>query len=125
MAKRIAKLVALGLTGQDLTLSWFTRWIQPLQYHDRLMCRYVDKHDKLRVTDNDLTADALNKRIRTIYKVGRDITVHKIGRDIYTKGEVPPVSSSSVRISFQFRLASFLTLLVFSLIRSNVTISSS
>ena len=71
------------------------------------MCRYVDKHDKLRVTDNDLTADALNKRIRTIYKVGRDITVHKIGRDIYTKGEVPPVSSSGVRISFQFRLASF------------------
>jgi hypothetical protein len=33
MARRISKLVHDGLTGRDLTLSWFTRRIQPLKYN--------------------------------------------------------------------------------------------
>jgi hypothetical protein len=36
MARRISKLVHDGLTRMDLTLSWFTRRIQPLKYNKRL-----------------------------------------------------------------------------------------
>ncbi|KAK1616625.1 hypothetical protein QYE76_022142 [Lolium multiflorum] len=39
-ARRISWLVHDGLTGMDLTLSWFTRWIQPLKYNKRLICEY-------------------------------------------------------------------------------------
>jgi hypothetical protein len=30
MGRRISKLVAARLTGKDLALSWFTKWIQPI-----------------------------------------------------------------------------------------------
>ena len=32
MAQRIGKLVDSGLCGSDMTLSWFTRRVQPLQF---------------------------------------------------------------------------------------------
>jgi hypothetical protein len=39
-ARRISWLVHDGLTGIDLTLSLFTRRIQPLKYNKRLICEY-------------------------------------------------------------------------------------
>jgi hypothetical protein len=69
MARRISKLVHEGLTGVDLTLSWFTRRIQPLQFHRRLICSYTGVDDPMRVTKDNLSADSLNKRIRTLVKV--------------------------------------------------------
>jgi hypothetical protein len=67
MEPRIARLTMLKLSGNDLTLIWFKRRIQPTEFHDRLMCKYTYVNDKLRVTN--FHAYSLNKRIRTIYKV--------------------------------------------------------
>ena len=92
MARRIAKLVSLGLSGQDLTLSWFTRRIQPLQHRDRLMCKYVDRHDSLRVTEDNLTSDALDMRVRKMFKVPKDVHTYTCVRDIYVNDECPLVS---------------------------------
>ncbi|KAM0826953.1 hypothetical protein ACQ4PT_068518 [Festuca glaucescens] len=69
MAQRIARLTRLKLSGNDLNLSWFKCRIQPLQYHERLICKYVDNNDKLRVTSHNLPSDSLNKRIQTLYKL--------------------------------------------------------
>ncbi|KAK1629393.1 hypothetical protein QYE76_003708 [Lolium multiflorum] len=58
---RICKLTEEGLTGKDLTLSWFTKRIQPLQHRDRLMFQYTGRDDPMRVTKDNLSADALDK----------------------------------------------------------------
>jgi hypothetical protein len=94
MARRISKLVHEGLTGMDLTLSWFTRRIQPLRFNRRLICAYTCMDDPLRVTKDSLPADSLNKRIRTLVKVARGQVVPEISKDIYTKGECPSVSNT-------------------------------
>jgi len=99
MARRISKLVSLGLSGQDLTLSWFTRRIQPLQHRDRLICKYVDRHDSLRVTEDNLTSDALDMRVRKMFKVPKDTHTYTCARDIYTNNECPSVS---FRLIFAF-----------------------
>jgi hypothetical protein len=46
-ARRISRLVHDGLTGTDLTLSWFSRWIQPLKYNTRKICEYTRVDDLL------------------------------------------------------------------------------
>jgi hypothetical protein len=92
MAHRISKLVNEGLTGMDLTLSWFTRRIQPLRYNRRLICAYTGVDDPLRVTKNSLPADSLNKRIHTLVKVVRGQVVPEISKDIHVNGNCPPVS---------------------------------
>jgi hypothetical protein len=66
MARRISWLVHDGLTGMELTLSWFTRRIQPLKYNKRLICEYSRVDDQLRVTKDNLQTNSLNKRIRTL-----------------------------------------------------------
>ncbi|KAK1699017.1 hypothetical protein QYE76_015714 [Lolium multiflorum] len=48
--RRICKLTEEGLTGKDLTLSWFTKRIQPLQHRDRLMFEYTGRDDPMRAT---------------------------------------------------------------------------
>jgi hypothetical protein len=45
MARRISWLVHNGLSGMDLTLSWFTRRIQPLKYTKWLICEYSGVDD--------------------------------------------------------------------------------
>ncbi|KAK1630574.1 hypothetical protein QYE76_004889 [Lolium multiflorum] len=62
-ARRISWLVHDGLTGAQLTLSWFTRRIQPLRYNARLMCAYTGADDLLRL--NTLAED----NFRTIIRV--------------------------------------------------------
>jgi hypothetical protein len=99
MARRIAKLTEEGLTGHDLLMGWFTRRIQPLQYHRRLIWDYSRTKDPLRVTEHDLPSDSLTRRIKTLYKVPRGQNILEITHDIYTKGECPKVSIRSEHIS--------------------------
>ncbi|KAK1698554.1 hypothetical protein QYE76_015251 [Lolium multiflorum] len=70
-ARRISWLVHDGLTGTQLTLSLFTRRIQPLRYNARLICAYTGADDQLRATRHDLPADSLKRRFKTLVKIGR------------------------------------------------------
>ncbi|KAK1627870.1 hypothetical protein QYE76_002185 [Lolium multiflorum] len=84
--RRICKLTEEGLTGKDLTLSWFTKRIQPLQHRDHLMFQYTGRDDPMRVTKDNLSADALDKRIRVLIKVPRELRVHVCNKEIHMNG---------------------------------------
>jgi hypothetical protein len=84
--RRICKLTEEGLSGKDLTLSWFTKRIQPLQHRDRLMFQYSGRDDPMRATKDNLSADAIDKRIRLLIKVPRELHVHVCNKDIHTNG---------------------------------------
>jgi hypothetical protein len=90
-ARRISWIVHDGLTGMDLTLSWFTRRIQPLKYNKRMICEYSGVEDQLRVTHDNLPTDSLNKRIRTLVKITRGQPVPEICKDIAINNKCPPV----------------------------------
>ncbi|KAK1609928.1 hypothetical protein QYE76_033601 [Lolium multiflorum] len=89
-AWRISWLVHDGLTGAQLTLSWFTRRIQPLRYSARLICAYTGADDLLRATRHDLPADSLKRRIKTLVKIGRGQPVPELIKDIHTNDQCPP-----------------------------------
>ncbi|KAK1666549.1 hypothetical protein QYE76_054708 [Lolium multiflorum] len=91
-ARRISWLVHDGLTGTQLTLSWFTRRIQPLRYNARLICAYTGADDQLRATRHDLPADSLKRRFKTLVKVGRGQPIPELIKDIYTNNQCPPNS---------------------------------
>ncbi|KAK1580654.1 hypothetical protein QYE76_071958 [Lolium multiflorum] len=82
--RRICKLTEEGLTGKDLTLSWFTKRIQPLQHRDRLMFQFTGRDDAMRATKDNLSADAIDKRIRLLIKIPRELHVHVCNKDIHT-----------------------------------------
>ncbi|KAK1601004.1 hypothetical protein QYE76_018344 [Lolium multiflorum] len=63
---RISPASPRRTTGAQLTLSWFSRRIQPLRYNARLMCAYTGADDLLRVTRHDLPADSLKRRFKTL-----------------------------------------------------------
>ncbi|KAK1648177.1 hypothetical protein QYE76_065982 [Lolium multiflorum] len=84
--RRICKLTEEGLTGKDLTMSWFTRRIQPLQHRDRLMFQYTGRDDPMRACKDNLSADAIDKRIRLLIKIPRDLHIHVCNKDIHTDG---------------------------------------
>ncbi|KAK1613650.1 hypothetical protein QYE76_019167 [Lolium multiflorum] len=88
-AWRISWLVHDGLTGAQLTLSWFSRRIQPLRYYARKMCEYTGVDDPLRVTRHDLPADSLKRRFKTLVKVGRVQPVPELIKDINTNSKCP------------------------------------
>ncbi|KAK1649283.1 hypothetical protein QYE76_067088 [Lolium multiflorum] len=90
---RISWLVHDGLTGMDLTLSWFTRRIQPLKYNKQLICAYSRVEDQLRVTRDNLPTDSLNKRIRMLVKILRGQEVLEINKDIFTDNKCPPLNT--------------------------------
>ncbi|KAK1648719.1 hypothetical protein QYE76_066524 [Lolium multiflorum] len=81
--RRICKLTEEGLTGKDLTLSWFTK---RMQHRDRLMFEYTGRDDPMRATKDNLSADALDKRIRVLIKISRELHVHVCNKDIHTNG---------------------------------------
>ncbi|KAK1601717.1 hypothetical protein QYE76_016438 [Lolium multiflorum] len=62
--RRICKLTESGLSGKDLTLSWFTKRIRLLQHRDRLMYEYIGRNDTMRASKDNLSSDDLNKRLR-------------------------------------------------------------
>jgi hypothetical protein len=86
MVRRICKLTEEGLTGKDLTMSWFTKRIQPLQHRDRLMFQYTGRDDPMRASKDNLSTDAIDKRIRLLIKIPRDLHVHVCNKDIHTNG---------------------------------------
>ncbi|KAK1651770.1 hypothetical protein QYE76_069575 [Lolium multiflorum] len=92
-ARRISWLVHDGLTGAQLTLSWFTRRIQPLRHNARLICAYTGADDLLRATRHDLPADSLKRRIKTLVKIGRGQPVPELIKDIYTNDQCPPLNT--------------------------------
>jgi hypothetical protein len=94
MAKRISKLASFGLTGKDLTLSWFTKRIQPIQHREHMMYLYSGRDDNMHTTKDNLSSDALDKRLRVMIKVPREVHSHACGHDIYTGGAGPSVSVS-------------------------------
>jgi hypothetical protein len=73
MAKQFSKLVSSGLTGKDLTMSWFTKRIQPLQHYEQLMYSYGGRDDNMHATKDNLSSDTLNKRLRVMIKVPREV----------------------------------------------------
>ncbi|KAK1627702.1 hypothetical protein QYE76_002017 [Lolium multiflorum] len=86
LTRAVRRICKQGLTGKDLTLSWFTKRIQPLQHRDRLMFQYTGRDDPMRVTKDNLSADALDKRIRVLIKVPRELHVHVCNKDIHMNG---------------------------------------
>ncbi|KAK1681866.1 hypothetical protein QYE76_042714 [Lolium multiflorum] len=92
-ALRISWLVQAGLTRMDLTLSWFTRRIQPLKYNKRMICEYSGFEDQLRVTRDNVSMDSLNKRIWTLVKITRGQEVPEICKDIITDNKCPPLNT--------------------------------
>ncbi|KAK1627168.1 hypothetical protein QYE76_001483 [Lolium multiflorum] len=84
--RRICKLTEEGLSGKEFTMSWFTKRIQPLQHRDRLMFHYTGRDDLMRVSKDNLSADTLDKRIRVLIKVLRDLHVHECNVDIHMNG---------------------------------------
>ncbi|KAK1643431.1 hypothetical protein QYE76_061236 [Lolium multiflorum] len=84
--RRICKLTEEGLSGKDLTMSWFTKRVQPLQHRDRLMFHYTGRDDPMRATKDNLSADAIDKRIRVLIKIPCELHVHVCNKDIHTNG---------------------------------------
>ncbi|KAK1601771.1 hypothetical protein QYE76_016945 [Lolium multiflorum] len=91
--RRISWLVHDGLTGTQLTLSWFTRRIQPLWHNARLICAYTGADDQLRATRHDLPADSLKRRFKTLVKIGRGQPIPELIKDIYTNNQCPPLDT--------------------------------
>ncbi|KAK1649191.1 hypothetical protein QYE76_066996 [Lolium multiflorum] len=83
---RICKLTKDVLSGKDLTMSWFTKRIQPLQHRDRLMYQYTGHNDTMRASKDNLSGDALDKRIRVMIKIPRDVRSRVCNFDIHTDG---------------------------------------
>ncbi|KAK1678939.1 hypothetical protein QYE76_039787 [Lolium multiflorum] len=67
-------------------MSWFTKRIQPLQHRDRLMFHYTGRDDPMRATKDNLSADAIDKRIRLLIKIPRELHVHVCNIDIHSNG---------------------------------------
>ena len=101
MAQRIGKLVDSGLRGSDVTLSWLTRRIQPLQYRTKLLCRFSGMKDSMCITDQALPNDSVSRRIRQLMKIQKPSSDHEIAVDIYTaERECPRVSNWYINFMF-------------------------
>ncbi|KAK1600795.1 hypothetical protein QYE76_017728 [Lolium multiflorum] len=53
---------------------------------DRLMFEYTGRDDPMRATKDNLSADALDRRIRVLIKIPRELHVHVCNKDIHTNG---------------------------------------
>ncbi|KAK1651043.1 hypothetical protein QYE76_068848 [Lolium multiflorum] len=84
--RRIHKLTEEGLSGKDLTMSWFTKRIQPLQHRNRLLFQYTGREDNMRASQDNLSAYALDKRLRVLIKVPRELKIHTCNKDIHMNG---------------------------------------
>jgi hypothetical protein len=91
-----------GLSGKDLTLSWFTKRIQPLQHRERLMYDNSGRDDTMRATKDNLSSDALDKRLRVMIKIPRDVHSHACQFDIYTEGAGPAVRFFRLDLYFPY-----------------------
>ncbi|KAK1692424.1 hypothetical protein QYE76_009121 [Lolium multiflorum] len=67
-------------------MCWFTKRIQPLQHRDRLLFQYTGSEDNMRASKDNLSADALDKRLRVLIKIPRELKIHVCNMDIHTNG---------------------------------------
>ncbi|KAK1615786.1 hypothetical protein QYE76_021303 [Lolium multiflorum] len=77
----------------DLTLSWFSRRIQPLKFNKRLICEYSGVDDQLWATKDNLPTYSLNKRIWTLVKLTWGQEVPEINKDMYIDNKCPPLNT--------------------------------
>jgi hypothetical protein len=77
-------------------MSWFTKRIQPLQHRDRLMFQYTGRDDLMRASKDNLSSDTVDKRIRLLIKIPRDLRIHVCNKDIHVNG-------SGIAVSFLFQ----------------------
>jgi hypothetical protein len=90
LAWRIAKLSKDGLKGIDTINCWISRWIQPLQHHDRLMHEYTGAKDGMRYSEKELDSKVVEKRIRSLMKSPRKKPL-KFGMEMFENGSCPLV----------------------------------
>ncbi|KAK1605352.1 hypothetical protein QYE76_029025 [Lolium multiflorum] len=85
--RRICKLTEEGLDVKGLN-PFPVHQADPnsLQHRDRLMFEYTGRDDPMRATKDNLSADALDKRIRVLIKISRELHVHVCNKDIHTNG---------------------------------------
>jgi hypothetical protein len=76
-------------------MSWFTKRMQPLQQQDRLMYHYRGRDDTMCASKDNLSADALEKRIWVSIKITHDVHTHVCIIDIHTDGSGTAVSLST------------------------------
>jgi hypothetical protein len=50
------------------------------------MCHYTGRDDLMRASKDNLSANALDKQIRVLMKVPRDLWIHVCDIDIHTNG---------------------------------------
>ncbi|KAK1678913.1 hypothetical protein QYE76_039761 [Lolium multiflorum] len=86
LTRAVRRICKLTEDRKDLTLSWFTKRIQPLQHRDQLMFQYTGRDDPMRATKDNLSADAIDKRIRVLIKTPRELHVHVCNKDIHMNG---------------------------------------
>ncbi|KAK1653239.1 hypothetical protein QYE76_071044 [Lolium multiflorum] len=53
---------------------------------DQLMFQYTGRDDPMRATKDNLSADAIDKRIRILIKIPRELRVHVCNKDIHMNG---------------------------------------
>ncbi|KAK1616694.1 hypothetical protein QYE76_022211 [Lolium multiflorum] len=115
--RRICKLTEEGLTGKDLTMSWFTKHIQPLQHRDRLMilCAPVrttspptpstngsDSSSRFRVCNKDIHTDGSGTVLEALEEgeLGTLLRVPQAGNtdpEAASEAEAPEVPRPSKR----------------------------
>jgi hypothetical protein len=89
----ISKLVFSGLIGADTIHCWVSRRIQPLQYCSNQMCQYSGIDDSQCYTKEELSSEAIERRIRNIIKVGLDEKL-ELKIPMYENDNCPEVSAS-------------------------------
>jgi hypothetical protein len=55
------------------------------------MCSYGGRDHNMHATKDNLSSDALDKRLRVMIKISRDVQYHVCNHDIYTEGAGPSV----------------------------------
>ncbi|KAK1628700.1 hypothetical protein QYE76_003015 [Lolium multiflorum] len=56
------------------------------EHQDLLMLQYTRRDDLMRASKDNLSADAIDKRIRLLIKIPRDLRIHVCNKDIHVNG---------------------------------------
>src|SRR4051794_10351948 len=101
MAWRIGKRVDSGLRGSDMTLSWLTCRVQPLQFRPKLLCQFSGMKDIMCITPATLPNNSVSRRIGQLVKIQKPSSDHQPAIDICTaERECPRVSHRYFNIMF-------------------------
>ncbi|KAK1618285.1 hypothetical protein QYE76_023802 [Lolium multiflorum] len=76
----------LAISNHATLCKGHLRRIQPLQHRDHLMFQYTGRDDLMRASKDNLSSDALDKRIQGLIKIPRVLRIHVCKIDIHTNG---------------------------------------